>query len=223
MLRLLRLTLILIAVWALAILGARLFGGWIPSSSSFAILFTNPDGSPCERPCILGVRPGQTAYTDAVRLFQAHPFTRTLETVASPGRNGIVFQTPDGKSLTVGISQDTKGIVSLIDLELEPPDPGHFPFKSTLGEAILALGIPDGVQITSDGNGRRISNAFYTYDTANYLEITTQRSQLQHVQMNDSFLWLLLRDEALSRGPDMQNWLGFSTPLRYLYANSHLR
>src|SRR5262249_44610444 len=44
--------------------------------STFALLFTNPDGSPCSQPCLFGIRPGVTTYDEAVRLLKAHPLTR---------------------------------------------------------------------------------------------------------------------------------------------------
>lgn len=40
--------------------------------------FTNPDGSRCEMPCLLGIRPGETTFGEAITLVQNHPLTHNL-------------------------------------------------------------------------------------------------------------------------------------------------
>jgi hypothetical protein len=42
------------------------------SPSSLASLFTNPDGTPCERPCLFGVRLGKMAIDEAIALVKTH-------------------------------------------------------------------------------------------------------------------------------------------------------
>lgn len=39
-------------------------------TSPFARLFTNPDGSPCEKACILGVLPGHTSFESALEILR---------------------------------------------------------------------------------------------------------------------------------------------------------
>src|SRR5579864_3430262 len=55
----------------------RLIGG--TQSVPLAMLFTQPDGTPCQRPCLFGVQPGQTSYKQAVELLRNHPFTQALQ------------------------------------------------------------------------------------------------------------------------------------------------
>src|SRR5262249_11028164 len=40
------------------------------------MIFTNPDGSACQQPCLFGIRPGTTTYDQAVVLLKTHPLTR---------------------------------------------------------------------------------------------------------------------------------------------------
>ncbi len=39
------------------------------------LLFINPDGTPCDQPCLLGVQPGKTPYSDVFAILRAHPLT----------------------------------------------------------------------------------------------------------------------------------------------------
>lgn len=41
-------------------------------------LFTNPDGSACEMPCLLGIQTGETTVGEAITLVQNHPMTYNL-------------------------------------------------------------------------------------------------------------------------------------------------
>src|SRR5258707_6005019 len=48
---------------------------------------SNPDGTPCKRPCLLGVRPGETSYEEALALLRAHPLTQDYHV---DSRHGIL-------------------------------------------------------------------------------------------------------------------------------------
>jgi len=115
MLRLLRSTIFLIVACALATVSARLLGGTRPSP--FVSVFTGPDGSTCDQPCLFGIRPGQTTTKAAVALLTMHPLTRGLTVLSSTPvlmgdpQNGVfidVETTPDGLvqavTLSLGIS-----------------------------------------------------------------------------------------------------------------------
>jgi len=41
-------------------------------------LFTNPDGTPCQMPCLLGIQPGKTTLKEAIALVKLHPLTSSL-------------------------------------------------------------------------------------------------------------------------------------------------
>lgn len=87
--RLIRLTLLLIVTCAAAIFTTHLIGGTRPNP--LAILFTNPDGTPCQRPCLLGVGPGETKYEDAVALLRTHPFMLQFDQREENAANGLAF------------------------------------------------------------------------------------------------------------------------------------
>jgi len=74
-----RLSLVLGLVIGLYILifAARAIAAQQPSA--LAEIFTNPDGSPCEMPCMFGVRPGVTTFERALTIFHEHPLTRNLK------------------------------------------------------------------------------------------------------------------------------------------------
>ncbi|MFN8530670.1 MAG: hypothetical protein U0670_18855 [Anaerolineae bacterium] len=59
---------------AIALISAAIGVGHL-RHNPMAILFTNPDGTPCEMPCLFGIRPGETTLTEAMALIQFHPAT----------------------------------------------------------------------------------------------------------------------------------------------------
>ncbi len=78
--RFFRLTLGVLIVSAAAIVASRLSGN--SHTPLVAALFTNPDGTPCQRPCLFGIRPGQTTLDEAVALLRVHPLTQSLKRVS---------------------------------------------------------------------------------------------------------------------------------------------
>ena len=75
--RLIRVSIALVGIFFGAILVTRLVGGTQPNP--IAVLFTNPDGSPCEMPCLLGVHPGATTLDEGVKILDQHPLTHGME------------------------------------------------------------------------------------------------------------------------------------------------
>jgi hypothetical protein len=71
-------TLIIAAILILGIgLGLVLGKSFSPSKSDvLGKLFANPDGLPCQKPCILGIQPGFTTPEQALELIQAHTYTK---------------------------------------------------------------------------------------------------------------------------------------------------
>src|SRR5712692_773168 len=69
-----RAVLVLLLIFASVTLAMRMIGG--ARAAAFATVFTNPDGSPCQRPCLFGIRPGKTTAEEAVALLKSHPFLR---------------------------------------------------------------------------------------------------------------------------------------------------
>ena len=86
--RLICLCLGLIAVLSGAILAIHLIGGLFPNP--IAVLFTNPDGSPCQKPCLFGVRPGKMTLDEALKVLDQHPLTQAMQVKAS-GRSVFLY------------------------------------------------------------------------------------------------------------------------------------
>jgi len=74
--RFLKLIHLLFAIFLLTILAAKLIGHSTPDP--VLALFTNPDGSRCQMPCLLGIRPGETTVSDAITIIKEHPLTSIL-------------------------------------------------------------------------------------------------------------------------------------------------
>jgi hypothetical protein len=65
---------VFILMLLLCVIMAAIIGATYRDTNRFAYLFTNPDGSRCKRPCILGVTPGKhLLYVDANKILQSHP------------------------------------------------------------------------------------------------------------------------------------------------------
>ena len=86
--RLIGLCFVLIAALSGAILAIHLIGGLFPNP--IAVLFTNPDGSPCQMPCLFGVRPGVMTLDEGLRVLDQHPLTRAMQAKAS-GRSVFLY------------------------------------------------------------------------------------------------------------------------------------
>jgi hypothetical protein len=96
---LLRLTLAVMIVAALAVTGVRLAGGAGQPLNFFASTFlTNPDGSFCRWPCMFGIRPGITRYADALDMLQSNTFARYLP---RPFRRGLSSWYGNGFNLII--------------------------------------------------------------------------------------------------------------------------
>ena len=74
--RFLRLSLLLFLTFALLLTSIHLIAGARPNS--VAILFTNPDGSPCKSPCLLGVNPDAMSVDQALAVLTAHPLVKAM-------------------------------------------------------------------------------------------------------------------------------------------------
>ncbi len=70
---------ILTCLWIVLILGFNFLGTF--KSNPMMPLFTNPDGSRCEMPCLFGIQAGITTIEEAITLIQHHPLTHNLRLV----------------------------------------------------------------------------------------------------------------------------------------------
>jgi hypothetical protein len=159
MIRLLARTSAFMLTFAVAILIARFVGSIHPAPDLYSILFTNPDGTPCKSPCMLGVRPDATI-DRAVRTLRQHPFTRGMR--ESVSRPGIITFLANGVGITVTSEYMSSPNVQTIYLwfcRAQNLDAG------TLGHAINALGHPGTVlPAESGGCDNRAYTEMYHYD-----------------------------------------------------------
>lgn len=86
-LRLVCLTLVSVAVLCTVLIAIYLIGGLFPNP--VALLFTNPDGSACQMPCLFGVRPGEMSVTESIRILNRHVLSQPMS--ISYGNNKVIF------------------------------------------------------------------------------------------------------------------------------------
>ncbi len=117
-----------------------------------ATLFTNPDGTACQQPCLLGIQ-AETPYEETFALLKRHPFTRQLNVRYGPGAHELLYRGaessvtlsgPDGRLVPpLTVSADFRPAPS--GKELDATVPGV-----RLGEIVILLGQPEAVVIDPD-------------------------------------------------------------------------
>jgi hypothetical protein len=122
------LPLILVVIATGGIQAARLLGSR-ENPPLMAQVFTNPDGSPCEIPCVFGIQHRKTTHEEAVDLLKAHPLTQKA-TITVDGRTTIV----QDSTLYAVFHEDGLHRVELDTLTME---------GLTLATAVVILGVPD--------------------------------------------------------------------------------
>src|SRR5436853_7799482 len=113
----------LLITFAAAILAIHLNGGAEPSVVE--MLFTNPDGSPCERPCLFGVEIGKTKLDQVQRLLDKHPLMITkiakgigwidYGTAIRVGRGAL-----QGNWVLITVGRDDKDVIIELNTTLAP-------------------------------------------------------------------------------------------------------
>jgi hypothetical protein len=126
---------------AVILLATRLLGGTRPALA-LATIMSKPDGTACDRPCLFGVRPGETSFEQATQILNSHPLTHDAKwsddhTLQLTGPSAYVaFSLTSDElidSITFTDNLDDSGI----------PVPGSLVDTITLGELILAFGKPN--------------------------------------------------------------------------------
>jgi hypothetical protein len=124
------LPLILLLMLAGGIQAARLIGSR-QNPPQFAQIFANPDGSPCEMPCVFGIRHGMTTTQEQViNLLKAHSLTRKAQ-ITIDGLTIIV----QSSTLYIVFREDEFHRVGLYTLAMNEPE--------TTASAVVSLGTPD--------------------------------------------------------------------------------
>src|SRR5258708_10787059 len=146
--RLFRLVLAIISVTAGAIVTVRLIGS--AQASPLAALFSFPDGTPCKKPCLFGIRAGETRLIDAVQMLQTHPLTRNLTMFDSPYWYMSDRASPASSGTLIVFRADSGGLIDAITVAADAPTRSQIgnvlnllPEPASLGDLLAAWGRPD--------------------------------------------------------------------------------
>jgi hypothetical protein len=185
--------------------------------TSFALIFTGPNGLPCAQPCMFGIRPGQTTFLDAVALLRAHPLTRDLRVTDSVERRGLVFS---GDPFNVGLSCDDEGKLNMVDVQIgaaapgdQAPPPSVFQ-SATFADMLLELGSPDYVAFGSATSGSIIES----YYQALHLRIAHEARSELRINPNLPLLYVFMYIRSADITPELFPWMGFTSASRYTRA-----
>src|SRR5258708_8907702 len=198
--RMLRVTLVLIVGFVAASFAAQTLGAARPSP--LAPLFTNPDGTRCEMPCLFGIRPGVTTRTEAVALFKAHPFTSAVRAQYTPsedlGDDTMTFSAP---SVTFVIKFAHSADEHVTDVILHLSDGKTVP--ASAAEVVAFLNAPQKVDV-----GALIVLWFDPTITV-VIEPGDLANAVPRLQLGDKVisLWIHEPVPTTSRG---QDWCGFT-------------
>jgi hypothetical protein len=140
----------LLIVLTLSIAATQL--NYSSTSGLLSGLFTNADGSPCEQPCLLGVRPDM-AYEQALTLLQAHPFTGKHD--IHEGEGIRQFDRFTGQEIEVSLTRQLPKYQSVSVSLVRSSDAANGVLKSVepevqLGEIVAFLGAPEMRVITGE-------------------------------------------------------------------------
>jgi hypothetical protein len=194
-----RLVIVLIGVLALAILVTYLSSIFWVHVNPVNAFFSNPDGTSCKHPCLLGVRPGETSYEEALALLRSHPLTHDYHV---DFRHGVLH----GPEANVILHFEPGHPISLIEY-VRITDRSHLVWD-TLGSVIADLSAPDQTSVNSD-----FTISFYLLDHAVF---HYSHSVVDHITVDDRLERVAVY-AVLPRIPDGAGpWLGFNAAQAYL-------
>jgi hypothetical protein len=118
----------------------------------FSVLFTRPDGSACDKPCLFGIQPGKTRSAEAIAMLRAHPLTQQFtQTGSAPFR----MEGYADRIQIVSFHAKDSGVVDEITLATYrlytlpvTTNAIALPNSGSLGDIVSAFGAPDFIQIT---------------------------------------------------------------------------
>jgi hypothetical protein len=159
MIRVIRLCVVLIGSFAAFLVTLRLVGASQPDP--IAVLFTNPDGTPCKMPCLLGVRPEDMTVGEALQILRAHPLVGDMR-FRYVGEQNVVYGMgliADGAEITMRLrgrytgDSSPIGSISLVRYSTEKGPYGALPKlgpelmsvmdSATLGRFLVDFGLPE--------------------------------------------------------------------------------
>jgi hypothetical protein len=202
--------LICIAVCAGAITLARRIGS--TQVSPLAVIFTNPDGTPCPDVCLFGAQPGKTTYQEAILLVQQHPFTRALQRRESGNELISLFesQTSDFK-MHITKSKDNDVLAWIMLENINPNLRQVSSATGTLGQMISLLGPPTAVY----AGDLVITDTYYAATRTTLLSVRADSGDSVPISLDDSTLSIVLStpgqfgDMAVCCLPQLKQWRGF--------------
>jgi hypothetical protein len=198
--------LITAAVLSLGMVIARRIGAAQPPLS-FALLFTNPDGTPCKMPCMLGIRVGETPLENALVMLRSHSKTHN-QTWDLNLKTGRASSTGD---LEIILSTSEEKIVTAIEM--------YNPQSPTLVDVIVFLGAPEAISLnycyTSTSVYYAEGKIFLALERAIKFEIfgcTESR-----LGLGTELTVLIISTERVFETPQepLRRWLGFASMSRY--------
>ncbi len=169
------------------------------------IIFTNPDGTACDRPCLFGVRPGQTSYAEAVTTLHAHPFPRDF---AVDLRQGIL-RGPAARVILHRVAGQT-----LSEIDLVRTAPGSQMAWGPLGNVVAWLSVPDWTSLNSD-----FTVSYYLTD---HLVFHHSHNAVDRIGLDDRLEEVGVFAQLPPVPPGATSWFGFSTASRYLPGAGHV-
>jgi hypothetical protein len=158
-----RLCLTLIICFTVGLAAIRSIGA--AQANPIAILFTNPDGSPCHMPCLFGVRPGDTTIGEAIRALRVHPLTHDmvlLPVMVGGAKYGIELRAEGVRIMLSTQEAYSNDGMQVTNINLVPiaKSPGGLPeadprliramVNATPGQIVLYFGVPDNVNFAND-------------------------------------------------------------------------
>lgn len=113
-------------------------------------LFTSPNGLPCQRPCLLGVRPRAMTFRQATNILRRHPLVEWMSLPECERESGYCAFRLRGFGSAIGtlVSEQTVGLeraYRVADIYLTFNLPASEPIvgvRPTMGEIIAGLGAP---------------------------------------------------------------------------------
>lgn len=222
MIRLIRPTIAIILTLAGVLWAARQIGAAQPVPPMLSVLFTNPDGSPCERPCMFGVRPGKMTRAEAEAILKSHPALRNLRFQTG---NGNTFTYLVGDTITVALHYDVSFIGAIFEvspLRGLPAVSATLRQRASLGDTVTILGAPDYLQADGPGYNYSRNGIVIAYYLSGQMQAIYKRTPGLSINADSPLIDLIVyaappniqgRDFGIDMIP--VPWRGFSAVSRY--------